>query len=102
MRSHRCQHPSASLRRAGSSLYQSRQTPLVPVLEHVDMPNTGDLRQDGVAAVRHQIRITAPFQQFLDTMQLVAGLTTPSLPDLFANTGQDRGPAGLSSNRPNV
>ena len=41
MRSHRCQHPSASLRRAGSSLYQSRQTPLVPVLEHVDMLTNG-------------------------------------------------------------
>jgi hypothetical protein len=62
--------------------------PLIPVLE-----------QDSVALVRHKIRVTAPFEQFFDTVQMVSVLTAPSPPSLFANTGQDRGPVAFRSAR---
>ena len=74
---------------------------LVPVLEHVDMPTTGHLHQYCVALVRHQIRVTVPFEQYFGTVQMVAGLTTHSPPGLFGNTGLDRGPGGLSPSRAN-
>ena len=50
--------------------------PLAEELEHCDMPSTGNLHHDCVAVIRHLIRIGAPIEQFLDTVQLVTGLTT--------------------------
>ena len=60
------------------------QHTFVEKLEHVLIPSTANLHQDCVAAIRSQIRITLPLQQGLDNLALVSGLTTPSIPSLFA------------------
>ena len=76
--------------------------PLVEELEHSDMPSTGNLHQDCVAVIRNQIRIGAPIEQFLDTVQLVTGLTTLGEPSLLADAGQDRGVRGPPAGRANI
>ena len=60
---------------------------LVEELEHFDVPSTGNLHHHCVAAIRNQIRIGAPIEQCLDTVQLVTGLTTLGDPSLLADAG---------------